>query len=206
MEKTPRVCYVELPPTTSDLNKKYSPTDEYSTGRIRRMVNYSHDSGALTPGLCDYVRAKIKHEADFHDEEWMQNVLKNLEKIIIEVPTKRLRYEKFMEARWKSELYPLEKVVAKIEVAVQKAKQSSHNNSWYQASVRFTQKDNITTDFKEKGRTGLLKDATVSAYSPHVLILTFDEYMDGTSTGNEIRIYYDALMRLRYLCTDDETN
>lgn len=203
MEKTPRVCYVELPPTTSDLNKKYSPTDEYSTGRIRRMVNYSHDSGALTPGLCDYVRAKIKHEADFHDEEWMQNVLKNLEKIIIEVPTKRLRYEKFMEARWKSELYPLEKVVAKIEVAVQKAKQSSHNNSWYQASVRFTQKDNITTDFKEKGRTGLLKDATVSAYSPHVLILTFDEYMDGTSTGNEIRIYYDALMRLRYLCTDD---
>lgn len=203
MEKTPHVHYVEFPPTTSDLIKKYSATDEYSTGRIRRMVNYSHDSGALTPGLCDYVRAKIKHEADFHDEEWMQNVLKDLEKIIIEVPTKRLRYEKFMEARWKSELYPLEKVVTKIEAAVKKAKQSS-DGLWYQTGVTFTQKDNITMEFKEKGHIGLLRKAIVNVHSPHVLILTLDEYIDGFPTGNEIRVFYDALMRFRYLCTDKE--
>lgn len=189
-------------PTTSDLNKKYSTMDEYSTGRIRRMVNYSHVSGALTPGLCDYVRAKIKHEADFHDEEWMQNVLKDLEKIIIEVPTKRLRYEKFMEARWKSELYPLEKVVTKLEAIAKEAKKRS--SEWLESCVCYTQKDNITMDFKEKGRTGLLRKAMMNRCS-EVLILDFDEYVNGTPTGNKITVLYDTLMRLRYLCTD-ETN
>ena len=63
-------------------------------GELRHMLNQSHNLKALTPELCNYIKVRIKHEADFHTEEWTQNVLNDLEKLVIEVPTQHLRFDK----------------------------------------------------------------------------------------------------------------
>lgn len=163
-------------------------------GELRHMLNQSHNLKALTPKLCNYIKLRIKHEADFHDEEWMKNVLNDLEKLVIEVPTKHLRFDKFLESLWKWKVYPLEKVVSIVDTA----RQGKH--SWEPHYVDFSEKDNITMNFKEKGHTGLLRRVSVITESTSFVELKFDEYLNGASTGETILVTYDTSANTRWLC------
>ena len=163
-------------------------------GELRRMLNQSHNHKALTPKLCNYIKLRIEHEADFHTEEWTQNVLNDLEKLIIEVPTKHLRFDKFLESLWKWKVYPLEKVVSIVDAS----REGKH--SWEPHHVDFSEKDNITMNFKEKGHTGLLRRVTVITESTSLVELKFDEYLNGASTGETILVTYDTSANTRWLC------
>lgn len=163
-------------------------------GELRHMLNQSHNLKALTPKLCNYIKLRIKHEADFHDEEWMRNVLNDLEKLVIEVPTKHLRFDKFRESLWKWKVYPLEKVVSIVDTT----RKGKH--SWEPHHVDFSEKDNITMNFKEKGHTGLLRRVTVITEFNSFVELKFDEYLNGASTGETILVTYDTSANTRWLC------
>ena len=83
--------------------------------KVRRLLNQSHNSGVIIPRLHEYIEFMMKNEAEFHSEEWMENVLKNLGQIVIETPTKHLRFDKFIQTMWKWKEYPLENVVSVVE-------------------------------------------------------------------------------------------
>ena len=167
--------------------------------KIRRLLNQSHNSGVMIPRLREYIEFMIKNEAEFHSEEWMENVLKNLGQIVIETPTKHLRFDKFSQTMWKWKEYPLKNVVSIVE-------ETGKDKRWDEPHhVDFSEKDNITMDFKEKGRTGLLRKATASTDLFGWMELEFDEYLNGNPTGEKIYVSYDSQLKTRHLGTFEQT-
>ena len=167
--------------------------------KVRRLLNQSHNSGVIIPRLREYIEFMTKNEAEFHSEEWMENVLKDLGQIVIETPTKHLRFDKFIQTMWKLKEYPLENVVSVVE-------ETGKDKSWDEPHhVDFSEKDNITMEFKEKGRTGLLRKASLSRELFGWLELEFDEYLNGNPTGEKIYVTYDPHTKNRHLGTFEQT-
>lgn len=166
--------------------------------KIVRMINQSHNSGVMIPKLYDFVEFMLKDEAKFHSEEWMENVFKELKQIVFEIPTKHLRYDKFNQTMHKWKEYPLENVVSIM-------KDTSKGKRWDEPHhVDFSEKDNITMEFKEKGRTGLLRKATRSENFLGWMEFEFDEYLNGNPTGEKIYVTYDSQIKNRYLGTFEQ--
>ena len=167
--------------------------------KVRRLLNQSHNSGVMIPRLREYIEFMTRNEAEFHSEEWMENVLKNLGQIVIETPTKHLRFDKFIQTVWKWKEYPLENVVSVVE-------ETGKDKRWDEPHhVDFSEKDNITMEFKEKGRTGLLRKVTASTHLFGWMELEFDEYLNGTPTGEKIYVSYDSQLKTRHLGTFEQT-
>lgn len=175
------------------MNYKISYNEFRSCGKLRSMLNRTHNSKFITPQLQEFLDFRLNDESKFHESGWKQAVIVSLYDVIVACDSKRLRLEKVLKMLDILTSYKNEVVEAAIE-AVGKDK-----GYWETREVEFPNDLDPRLSIDLGADYGQIRKATKASKPTLLIDLEVDEYIDGLPTGKTVLVTYDKDSHRRFL-------
>lgn len=196
--------------------KSSIPYNEYrQCGKLRRLINKTHNSGVLPLELRIFLRWRMTDESKFHEDGWMEENIQKLKNIIVTTNSKRLRFEFFKIALDDMTTY-LAPALKNLILAAGKGK-----DYWEAREVLFPENTTITMSMDFSNGYGIIRKISKVSEPCLLIDLELDEYdNDGFPTGKTVLVSYDMESHQRYyhgykkspeeklkdFCEEDEEN
>lgn len=174
--------------------KSSIPYTEYkSCGKLRRLINKTHNSGVLPLELRIFLRWRMTDESKFHEDGWMEENIQKLKNIIVTTKSKRLRFEKFKIILDDITTYRAPALKNLILAA-------GRDKSYYEErEVLFPEDTTVTMLMEFSNGYGIIQKISKVSEPCLLIDLELDEYdNDGFPTGKTVLVTYDMESHQRY--------
>ena len=174
--------------------KSSIPYNEYkSCGRLRSMINRTHNSRFITPELQEFLEFRLKDESKFHESGWKQAMIAKLCDFVIKCDSKRKRFEGFKIALDSMTSY-FAPALKSLILAAGKGK-----DYWEAREVLFPEDTTVTMQMEFSNGYGIIQKISKVSEPCMLLDLELEEYdNDGFPTGKTVLVTYDMESQHRY--------
>ena len=174
--------------------KTLVPYNEYkSCGKLRRLINKTHNSGVLPLELRVFLRWRMTDESKFHEDGWMEENIQKLKNIIVTTKSKRLRFEKFKIILDDMVTYRAP-ALKNLILAAGKGK-----DYWEAREVLFPEDTTVTMQMEFSNGYGIIQKISKVSEPCLLIDLELEEYdNDGFPTGKTVLVTYDMESHQRY--------
>ena len=174
--------------------KSSIPYNEYkSCGRLRSMINRTHNSRFITPELQEFLEFRLKDESKFHESGWKQAMIAKLCDFVTKCDSKRKRFEGFKIALDSMTSY-FAPALKNLILAAGKGK-----DYWEAREVLFPEDTTVTMQMEFSNGYGIIQKISKVSEPCLLIDLELEEYdNDGFPTGKTVLVTYDMESQHRY--------
>ena len=167
--------------------KSSIPYNEYkSCGRLRSMINRTHNSRFITPELQEFLEFRLKDESKFHESGWKQAMIAKLCDFVTKCDSKRKRFEGFKIALDSMTSY-FAPALKNLILAAGKGK-----DYWEAREVLFPEDTAVTMQMEFSNGYGIIQKISKVSEPCLLIDLELEEYdNDGFPTGKTVLVTYD---------------